>query len=323
VRDLQHVECLLLGLDGVDNVGRLVTDLGVILRSNGAALVGIDEEVKGVASTLEAVHGDTIDHFSRQDGRHCDILDRLSKLDHVAELLLLKVDTQAACDVRLEDVLEALKAVSVQRPTIGAPLASTASASFNYSSDGAASSDSGWNFKPNSDAPVLDYDDMNVRFAQVNPKLDRLLIAVQKGRAPAGEKSEIAQLIRHLFEPWKVDPARVSYRLDKEIGAGGFGRVYKGKLGTASVAVKVINAALLSADVSLKADFCARRRCSQNCATRASSSFAGHTGRMLWHRSILTRAVPTAARIVMRKRNVGREVPSAEIRVLTRRVHLS
>jgi hypothetical protein len=72
-------------------------------------------------------------------------------------------------------------------------LASTASASFNGSPDGAPSSDSGCNDKSKSDAPVLDYDDMNVRFAQVNPKLDRLLVAVQKGRAPAGEKSEIAQ----------------------------------------------------------------------------------------------------------------------------------
>jgi TPR repeat protein len=117
------------------------------------------------------------------------------------------------------------------------------------------SSDSEYHTKPNSDEPVLDYDEMNVRFAQVNPKLDRLLTAMQKGRAPPGEKSEIAQLIRHLFEPWRIDPARVSYRLDKEIGAGGFGRVYKGKLGNASVAVKVVNAALLSADVSLKADF--------------------------------------------------------------------
>jgi hypothetical protein len=35
---------------------------------------------------------------------------------------------------------------------------------------------------------VLDCDDMNVWFAQVNSKLDRLLTVMQKGRAPAGEK---------------------------------------------------------------------------------------------------------------------------------------
>jgi hypothetical protein len=189
VRDLQHGDSLLLGLDGFDNVGRLVTALGIFLRSSEAALAGIDEEVRGVASTLHVVHGDIINHFGSQDGRHCDILERLSKLDRVAELLLCKVDTQAACDVGLEDVLGALKAVSVQGPSIGAPLASTASASFNGSSDGAPSSESGCNDNSNSDAPVLDYDDMNVRFAKVNPKLDRLLVAVQKGRAPAGEKA--------------------------------------------------------------------------------------------------------------------------------------
>jgi serine/threonine protein kinase len=61
-------------------------------------------------------------------------------------------------------------------------------------------------------------------------------------------------LIRYLLEPWKVDPAQVSYILDKEIGARGYGRVYEGRLGIASVAVKVVSAALMSADVMLKAD---------------------------------------------------------------------
>jgi hypothetical protein len=156
-------------------------------------------------------------------------------------LLLGKVDTQVSCDVRLEDVLDALKAVSVPRPTVGAPLASTAPASSNDCPDGAASSSAVCHKKLNSDAAVLDYDDMNVKFAQVNLKVNCLLSAVQKERDLAGEKSEISQLIRHLFVPWMVDPTRVSYRLSEEIGAGGFGHVYNGKFGTASVAVKVFN----------------------------------------------------------------------------------
>jgi hypothetical protein len=110
VRDLQHVESLLLGLDGFENVGKLVTGLGVLLRSNEAALVGIDEDLKGVASTVQLVHGDIINLFARQDGRHCDILDRLGKLDRVADMMLSKVNTQAACDARLEDFLVTLKA---------------------------------------------------------------------------------------------------------------------------------------------------------------------------------------------------------------------
>jgi hypothetical protein len=49
VRDLRHVECLPLDLDGFDVVGRLVTDLGVVLRGSETALVEIDEEVKDFA----------------------------------------------------------------------------------------------------------------------------------------------------------------------------------------------------------------------------------------------------------------------------------
>jgi serine/threonine protein kinase len=65
----------------------------------------------------------------------------------------------------------------------------------------------------------------------------------------------MALLIQHLLGPWTVDPARVSYRPNKEIGAWRLGRVYKGKLGIESVAVKVVHAASMSADVSLKAEF--------------------------------------------------------------------
>jgi hypothetical protein len=220
VRDLLHVESLLLGLDGFDNVDRLVTDLGVVSRDNEAALVGIDEELNRVPYTLQLVLSDIDIRFGRQDGRQCGLLDRLGKLDRVAELLLGKLDTQAAFDVRLGDLLEALEAVSVLQPTTGTPLARTAAANPNDYPGGAAVSYTGGHNEPNDDATVLDYDDMNVRFAQVNSNLDRLLTAVQKGRAPAGEKSEIAQLIRYLFEPWRIDPAMVSYSLDKEIGTG-------------------------------------------------------------------------------------------------------
>jgi hypothetical protein len=104
-------------------------------------------------------------------------------------MLLGKVDTQAACDVRLEDFLQALRVVSVQQPTIGATSASTAPASSNDGPDVAASSD-GCRNKLDIDEAVMDYDDMKVTFALVNPKLDRLLNAVQKGCAPVGEKRD-------------------------------------------------------------------------------------------------------------------------------------
>jgi hypothetical protein len=81
-----------------------------------------------------------------------------------------------------------LKAVSAQRPTIGAPLASTASTSSNDCPDGAASSGAGCHSEPNSDATVLDYDDMNVKFAQLGAKLDRLRTAVQKGPRTGGRE---------------------------------------------------------------------------------------------------------------------------------------
>jgi serine/threonine protein kinase len=60
-----------------------------------------------------------------------------------------------------------------------------------------------------------------------------------------------------VFQPWKIDPAKVicQYRLDDEVGSGGFGRVYRGILGTASVAVKVVGDYFLRADVAMKADF--------------------------------------------------------------------
>jgi hypothetical protein len=78
-------------------------------------------------------------------------------------------------------------------------------------------------------------------------------------------------VIRHLFEPRKVDPARVRYSLDREIGVGGLGRVYEGMLGIASVTVKVVSAALMSADVSLKADFLPKASAARGTASRKRS----------------------------------------------------
>jgi hypothetical protein len=63
VRDLQHVELLLLNLDGFDNVGRLVDNLGIAVHSNEGALADIDNELTGVASALQLVHGDIINLF--------------------------------------------------------------------------------------------------------------------------------------------------------------------------------------------------------------------------------------------------------------------
>jgi hypothetical protein len=60
VRDLLHVESLLIGLDGFENVDRLVTNLGVVLRDNEAAVVGMDQEVSCVPSTPQLVHGDIV-----------------------------------------------------------------------------------------------------------------------------------------------------------------------------------------------------------------------------------------------------------------------
>jgi serine/threonine protein kinase len=101
----------------------------------------------------------------------------------------------------------------------------------------------------------VDYDSVTSRFAKVDPNLDRFLTAIQKRNLPPCETDTIVRAVRQLFEPWKIDPARVSYHLHKEIGAGGFGRVFKGKLDNCPVAVKVVNVGLLDANIDLRPDF--------------------------------------------------------------------
>jgi serine/threonine protein kinase len=241
VRDLQHVESLLLNLDGFANLRRLNKDLLVVVRANKGVLEDVREEVTGVASSLHDVDGNVLDGFRRQD--------------RLLEMVLAKMDAQATSAISLEDLVEAAKDIVWSRSAEGTPAGAPACASGSGDVAGPARRSDGLDLQPASDAPALDYDAINVRFAQVDPKLDRFLTAVQKGSTPPDEKDKIIQLMRKLFEPWKVDPARVSYRLDREVGSGGFGRVYKGMLDQQVVAVKVVHDAFVTADVELKADF--------------------------------------------------------------------
>jgi hypothetical protein len=167
VRDLQHVESLLLGLDGFDNVGRLLTDIGVVLRDNEAALAGIDEEVKGVASTVRLVQGDI---------RHV-----LGVQERVLEVLTSMVDSQAVRNVRLDDVVETVRAACRSRPADGTPAKLARSTCSTELATGDESPGADLHAQPTTGASVLDYDSMNVRFSMVDPKLDRFLNAVQKG----------------------------------------------------------------------------------------------------------------------------------------------
>jgi hypothetical protein len=189
VRDLRHVESLLLGLDGFDNVARPVPELGVVLRDNQAARVGVGKTVNGVASL-------------RCGGFRATLL--ILFIGSMLAAATLSIGFASwivplnCCWTRYIPKRRAMSDMRTclrhwrQFPYNIPPSVLPSDWPHPKARTTAAASDTGCHKKPTIEATVLEYDDMNVWFAQVNSKLHRLLTVMQKGRAPAGEKGEIS-----------------------------------------------------------------------------------------------------------------------------------
>jgi TPR repeat protein len=228
---LRHVEVLVVNLDGFSNVSNLVHGMNNMLAT--------------IQHSLGAIGGQV------GDGLHVK-LNQIERLVHSLpsghEAITLPSDL-------LRYLFDQVKTIRENRggganPEIPSGLLATTASSPVGSSIGSSNDTS----HSKSRSP-LDQDALTARYEQVEPQIMRFITALQKGTMSSDAKGKVVQAMRQLLEPWKVDPQRVRYHLHREIGAGGYGRVYKGKLDGCAVAVKVVSADLVSGRDKLKADF--------------------------------------------------------------------
>jgi TPR repeat protein/serine/threonine protein kinase len=221
---LRHVELLVVNLDGFANVRYLVGDLVVenceSLRVQGAGIFArLDQIERLIQSQPPGLEAITLNN---------DVINQLLR-----EVEKIGENQRAGTSAADAQSFSRQAAMSAVGSSIGS------NNSLLRSGSGAA----------------LDQDAITTRYAQVDPKIGNFINAVQKGCMAPADKDRVVQSIRQLLEPWKVDPARVRYNLRKEIGAGGYGRVYRGRFDNDAVAVKVVTPDLVAGDESLKADF--------------------------------------------------------------------
>jgi serine/threonine protein kinase len=244
---LRHVELLVVNLDGFANVGLLLDSLRSGIAGNQQSLVDLGVQMSGITPAIrnvgESVHAklDKIEHLiltlmqimpSDRESLTLNHQSVAHLLQGVEQIVQSSSTSDATADVQPSTGSDALSSVELL-PIVGSSSA------------------------PSNTRLPLNQDAVNTRYKQMNPKIVRVLHALQNGSTPPDDKRKALLAIGKLLEPWKVDPSRlqVSYGLIDEIGAGGFARVYKGILDNCTVAVKVLNKDLVDETDGMKADF--------------------------------------------------------------------